>query len=233
MEFKLKTRVVMNSPDSTIRQPGPHLTPEQMRQYESRELAPDEVASVHKHLGACAQCRRILRGKLGQIPIPAEALAMPEPLHLGYEELVAYMDGTTAGHAARERAEAHLFLCSACSRELADLEHLEKQLSLPALAAVAAPSASKAVSGLSLRARMAKLFATPGLARQLGYGLAAIVTGIYVLLQAGIGGGPATGAPGAAHVFARGAQSPGLGLGGIVLVGAGLAYLLYVLFKKK
>lgn len=223
----------MNSSDSTTRQPGPHLTPDQIRQFESRELALDEVAAVHRHLGGCAQCRRFLRDRLGQIPIPPEALAMPEPLHLSYEDLVAYMD-RKASHEAKDRAEAHLFLCSACSRELAGLEQFEKQLSLPAIAESTAPSAGKpAASGMSLRARLATLFAVPGLGRQLAYGLAAIVAGVFVLLQAGIGGVPVASAPGAARVFAPGAQSPGLGLGGIVLVGAGLAYLLYVLFKKR
>ena len=233
MDFRLKIKVIMSSSDSTIRQQGRHLTPEQIHDYQSTALPLDELVSIYRHLDECGPCRRTLRFEIGEIQIPAEALAIPEPLHLSYEELVAFMD-QKADETAKEHAEAHLFLCSACSRELEGLERLEKQLSVEKPAEALVAPAKKTVNAVGLRERIARLFAVPGIEWQLGYGLVAIMAGILVLYRANMGVGAAAGASGAARVFAPISQTPsGLGLGGIVLVGGGVAYLLYLLFKKR
>ena len=218
----------MGTRGSEIEEHGAHLTREQMQSYRVRTLGPEELALAGQHLSGCDACRRALRSVMGPIVLPEEVKAMPEPLHLTYAQITAYLDGKS-GLQEKERTEAHFFLCASCSRELEDLRRLDLQLAAP----VVEQSEVKA-EPIPLRQRLAQFFAVPGRSGQLGFASAAMIAGFVLLYRADLATESHVGVGGAAHVIRVGAElHPGLSLGGILLVGLGLGYLLYVLLKKR
>ena len=216
----------MSSPSSGIQKNGAHLTPEQMQSYRSRTLGVEELVLASRHLEGCAACRRALRSVMGAVALPEEVRMIPEPLHLSYEQITAYLDGTSPDV---ERTEAHLFLCASCSRELEDLRTFDSQLAVPA-----EEKAEIQAERVPLRERLGRLFAVPGLAGRLGFSCAAMIAGFVLLYRADLSTEFQAGSGGAAHVMRIGAEMhPGLSVGGILLVGLGAASLLYFLLRRR
>jgi anti-sigma factor RsiW len=165
---------------------------------------------------------------MAKIALPEDVTAMREPLHLSYEEITAFMDGTAEAR-QKERAEAHLFLCTGCTRELEGLRRMDEQLAMPFVV----PKQVKAPPTPILK-RMAQFFTISGRAPQLGYALGAIIAGIAVLIKTEVRTATSSGAAGAARVVDMNADlHQGLSLGGIALVVVGTVYLIYVLLKKR
>jgi anti-sigma factor RsiW len=158
------------------------------------------------------------------VQLPEEIAAMPEPLHLSYEQMTAYIDGGLGG-AEKDMVESHTFLCTACSREIADLKRLDMQLAAPA------EEVKAAEPKMSLGQRIAEFFAVPGRVRELGLALGAIVAGLF-LFQARSGTGAVS--PSSTHLWHLGAgATSSLHLGGYALVIGGIAYIAYSLLRKR
>ena len=203
-----------------------HLNEETMRRFQDRSLAQEEWHAAHQHLNQCGSCRRALRGRIGPLPLPEEIDAIPEPLHLGYEQITAYLDNTLRP-ADKQRAEAHLFLCVDCNREIEGLRKLDAQWAAEPVRTVETVPESK----LPLAVRLARFFRVPGRAREMGMAFGVIVMGLF-LFQAGRGTTGVSRA--AARVIHLGADSnAGLSYGGYGFIALGLAYMLFSLFRKR
>lgn len=216
----------------------PHLTEEQMLLYQNRALAVEDLLSADRHLGSCGRCRRIMLARMGPVPLPREVEHISEPLHLSYEQIAKFLDGTLTA-AEKARAEAHFFLCAGCSRELEGLKRLDMQLvAAPASspAQVQSPGqTSKAPAVVPFTRRIAEFFAVPGRIRDFGLAFGAMAAGLLVMIQANYVTNPAVGGSrDAARLLMPDAHGhPGLGMGGIVLLFLGAGYLLYSLRRKK
>jgi hypothetical protein len=206
-----------------------HLDEEILRKYQSRTLAGEDLRSADQHLSGCPGCRRVLLARMGPIALPPQAMEMPEPLHLTYEQISAYVDGKVAV-ADKERIEAHAFLCASCRREVAGIRRFDEQLAAQAVTVQAAAS-----PGNSLIDRIARFFAVQGRTREFGLALGAIVAGFFLLYQADRT--VRDGAPGgsdAARLIHLGANAhPGMNLGGFVLLTAGIGFIVYSLWRKR
>jgi len=197
-----------------------------MRRFQDRSLAQGEWRAAHQHLNQCGSCRRALRGRIGPLSLPEEIAAIPEPLHLPYEQMTAYLDDTLSP-ADKQRAEAHLFLCVDCNREIEGLRKLDAQWAAEPIRTLQTLSESK----LPLAVRLARFFCVPWRAREMSMAFGVIVIGLF-LFQAGRG---TTGVSRtAARVIHLGADSnAGLSYGGYGFIALGLAYMLFSLFRKR
>ena len=204
--------------------------PEQFGPDRSHSLPPDEFVSIDRHLKGCANCRQLALARVpaGSIRLPEEVLAIKEPLHLSYEEISSYVDGSLAG-GQKDRVEAHAFLCESCGREIADLKRLDQQWAAEIPEKLAEPE------GVSIFQRIASFFATPWRVREFGLALGAIVAGTLVIFQADRSSrAPAPASGEAAKLMYIGASGhSGFALGGLLLIVAGLVFLGYSMRKKK
>jgi hypothetical protein len=204
--------------------PQAHLTDEWIGKYQAKSLAVEDLESASRHLNDCGTCRRVLLARMGPVRLPEELAEMPEDLHLSYEEIAGYIDGKLDA-AGRDQVEAHTFICTTCSSEIADLRRLDAQLAAPV--AAVRPEATRR----SLGQRIAQLFQVPGMTRELILALGAIVAGIFLLLPAGPG---RESGPYADTLTRLGADGrAGLHIGGYALVIGGVVYLLYRLWKRR
>jgi hypothetical protein len=205
-------------------QTTPHPTFEQLEAWQRRTLDPARLLEVDRHLSGCAGCRRGLLARVGAPSLPEEVRAMPEPLHLAYEQLSGYVDGTLSP-GQREQVDAHTFICASCKRELGDLERFELQLSnVP----VAEP-----VLGVSWFQRIVAFFEAPGRAREFGLAFGAIIAGIFAMLHANHAQKSGGGSGAEAQLIHLGVNAhPGFALGGLLLIVAGAAYMLHSALKK-
>lgn len=201
-----------------------HLNEELMQKYQTRSLAVEERRAADRHLSGCGSCRRVLLARMGAVQLPEEIAALPEPLHLSYEQMTAYIDGQLSG-GDKDLVEAHTFLCASCSREIADLQRLDAQLAAPTVEVKAA------APKVSIGQRIAQFFAAPGRMRELGLALGAIVAGVFLFQSGNRSGG---GSPVAARIVHLGpGAASSLHLGGYALVTAGIAYIVYSLWRKR
>jgi len=105
-----------------------HLTEEQIRLY--RKLPAEELFSVDHHLSLCEDCRNRLaesQKSMKQIPELRSYFSTPEPDHLLFEQLKAYVD-STLNETDREIIESHLSLCNQCEQDTADLRQIRSDL---------------------------------------------------------------------------------------------------------
>jgi predicted anti-sigma-YlaC factor YlaD len=213
---------------STNREPqAAHLSEDQMRRYRDRTLTIEERQAAGLHLGGCGACRRALLSRMGPVALPEEAASLPEPLHLSYEQITAYVDGKLAP-TDKDRAENHLFICGSCRREVEDIRLLDVQLA-------SAVEEKAAVQRTPFLQRLARFFAAPGRGREFGLAFGAIIAGFFLLYGAGPAGqrGPES-ARGAARLMMSTAHAhPGLNVGGFLLVTLGLSYLAYSLWRRR
>jgi hypothetical protein len=216
----------MSAPSKNGRPHPLHLNEETMRRFHDRSLAVEEWRAAHHHLNGCGSCRRALLARMGPVRLPEEIADIPEPLHLSYEQITAYVDDQL-DPAGKGRAEAHLFLCSSCSRELAGLRKLDVQLAAPPATAIAAPAPEPKQP---LSARLFSFFRAPGRPRELGMAFGVIVIGLF-LFQAG-DKTTAVSRTAARLIHLGGDSSVGLSYGGYAFIAAGLAYMLYSLLRR-
>ena len=206
-----------------------------MRLYQERELATEDLRKADKHLTVCGRCRRNLLAQMGPVALPEDARQMPEPLHLSYEQIAGYLDGSLTAMQKRQ-AESHLFLCASCSRELKGLKGFDARMAAsPAAPQKAVQAAVKVQAEVPFTRRMAEFFRVPGRIRDFGLAFGAMAAGILVLIQANYVTTPGTGGSGdAARLLMPSVHGhPGLGMGGILLLFLGAGYLWYSLRRKK
>jgi len=200
------------------------LNKELIDRYQAHSLAVEERQRADRHLSSCGSCRRVLMARMGPVRLPEEIADMPEPLHLTYEQITAFIDDRLS-RTEMDVLESHTFLCAACSREIADLKRLDMQLA-PRVAEERPAEEKK-----SLGQRVAEFFRMPGRVRELGLALGVIVAGLF-LFQAGSGTGAGSRVADLFVHLGANAQSS-LHLGGYALVAAGIAYIAYSLLRKR
>jgi hypothetical protein len=104
-----------------------HPTRAALASYREGALTPAELLAVDDHIAGCSDCRQSLSpGADAGTALRRFAEAFGGD-HLPYEVMERHVDGNVDGRAAPgEEAliQAHLALCSACARELADLATL-------------------------------------------------------------------------------------------------------------
>jgi Putative zinc-finger len=202
-----------------------HLNEEWIRKYQSKSLAAEELEAAGRHLSDCGSCRRVVLERMGPVRLPEELSELPEPLHLSYEQITAYIDDKLGG-ADRERVDAHTFICASCSREIEDLRKLDAMLAEPEAEVKTEPAR------VSLWERLAQAFRVPGAVPKFGMALGAVVLGVFLLLPLKFGGG---GGGGDIDNLVRraGSASPGLSFGGLALVVGGVLYIVYRLLRRR
>jgi hypothetical protein len=105
---------------------GTHLTDEQIGFY--RKLPAQELFVVDDHLAVCEECRnRLAESQQDRIETVNPYLFAPEPDHLLFEQLKAYVDGSV-DQTDQEIVESHLSLCSQCAEDEADLRKIRADL---------------------------------------------------------------------------------------------------------
>ncbi len=202
-----------------------HLDEEWIRKYQSKSLAAEELETAGRHLSDCGSCRRVVLERMGPVRLPEELADLPEPLHLSYEQITAYIDGKPGG-AEKERVEAHSFICSSCSREIEDLRKLDALLAEPEAEVKTEPAR------VSLWERMMQAFRVPGAVPKFGMALGAIVVGVLLLNPGGRAGSGGGGFPNLIQEFGTGLHE-GIHLGGYALVAAGVVYIAYLLMRRR
>lgn len=103
-----------------------HLSETQLTGYSGRNLEPDELLAVDRHLASCDECHERLTRILPAVAnLPVES--DEAPFHLDYEQhLEPYVDGK-ANDIDREIVDSHVALCSKCATDLKDLLEFKRQ----------------------------------------------------------------------------------------------------------
>jgi hypothetical protein len=215
----------MNTGSQNGRIEQAHLNEEWIRKYQSRSLAAEELEAAGRHLNDCGACRRVLLASMGAVRLPEELAELPEPLHLSYEQITAYIDGKLAG-ADKERVETHSFICGSCSREIADLRKLDALLAEPESEVKTEPSR------VSVWERMAQAFRMPGAMPKFGLALGAIVVGFFLLSPRGQTGGNWSPHYDWFRGMGAGAHEV-LHLGAYALIIGGVVYIAYRLLGRR
>jgi anti-sigma factor RsiW len=116
-----------------------HLSNEQIQAYRQRSLPGEELLELSEHIGTCEACRARLASpaeRADRIRAFQRSL-QAEPVHLSYEELEAYVDGTMAV-VDRTAVEAHTRACRTCATDLDEILALRRELE-PVRAALPEP----------------------------------------------------------------------------------------------
>lgn len=88
-----------------------HATAEELQALRRRELDPDAIVALTRHLADCESCAALARGAATPVRHPDLE-----------EELFPYVDGTLGVEQRRKVAE-HLLVCARCREDVADAEH--------------------------------------------------------------------------------------------------------------
>lgn len=210
-----------------------HLTAIEIKAYASHAIATSALLKLDRHLATCAVCRYELRRSVPAPALPDVVVAMEEPSHVTYEEMLAYMDGSV-GEAARERMETHGSICRSCAKELKDLQQFDARLASE-LNVTSAAKGSEAPGWLSkIRDGFGQFLAAPQRLRFAASGIGLMALGVVSLAQAHVESSAAQrGSLAMSHLSLLSSISqPHLFYGGFVVAGAGAVALLYGLFKK-
>jgi hypothetical protein len=211
-----------------------HLTEEQLQGYAKRTLASDGLVRTDRHLATCPSCRRMLRELGASVSLPADVPTV-DVLHLTFEQMTAFIDGQTPD-AERERVETHALICKQCAQELNGLQAFEVTFAKQP-EAVAAQVGQRVIVPLprpGIAEWLSRFFAAPQRMRYVGVSLCLILFG-YLTMSNGHGDPGLTqyGDTSMRVVTVSGASAhPVIFLGGILLIVAGIAGVLYGLFKK-
>ncbi len=110
-----------------------HLSAQLIARYGRRALSPAELLAADDHLAICAACRQ-RASEAGNWSAACAALradlrqaASAAPEHLGYEQIVAYVDHAL-DETAGEIVESHLESCRQCFAEVEDLRAFKAAL---------------------------------------------------------------------------------------------------------
>lgn len=207
---------------------GHHLGEDQMAGFEQRTLAPDDLRTADRHLAGCAACRRALLARRTFLVLPDEVAAMEGPLHLSYEQISAYVDGLLPAD-EKEGADAHLFLCVSCRREVEDLQRLEARL-----AELPIQSHHEPAPGVHWLRQIREFFAVSGRMRALAVSMGVFILGFVLTSHAARTGVAGLGSTIAAEVTSpSGSAHPVAALGGMLLMAGAAGYFLYSLRKRK
>jgi hypothetical protein len=116
-----------------------HISTNLIERYRRRQLEPDEMLALDKHLGTCADCRRQLRANLSLTPalhqLQANVLAVPDEVseHPAENQLRAYlMERLDA--VDRELLESHLEFCADCQLRTSKLGSSIQPITEPGVA---------------------------------------------------------------------------------------------------
>ncbi len=109
-----------------------HLSKETTARLLSRQLPPDELVAMSRHLALCPECRQQLdAGKVSSgaasLVNDLQAPARADDLHLKYEQLEGYVDELLP-QADRQQVSKHLETCDNCAREVKELTSLRENL---------------------------------------------------------------------------------------------------------
>src|SRR4051812_30327222 len=99
-----------------------HLTPEQLRRYQDRTLAPGELLSADRHIADCGECRGVLFHRSG-VQAQLSGLRSRFSEHLAYEQIVAMTEGR-----GDPKYADHLKECPQCRAEVEDLRQFRREL---------------------------------------------------------------------------------------------------------
>ena len=110
-----------------------HLTTEILQAYVARTLGPEDLLRADGHLQKCDRCH----GSITELKPMQEAAAVilsgackaqaDLDMHLSYEQMEAYVDGTI-DDVAHEIADVHTASCSFCLDQLNDLRELKESI---------------------------------------------------------------------------------------------------------
>src|SRR5581483_4373334 len=111
-----------------------HLNNEQIRAYHQRTLPAAELLDVSQHLGGCEACRALMAPRR-EVSLAVQAFqekirSGAGPLHLTYEEIEAYVDGTMAAP-DRASVESHARECGSCAEDVEGIRALRRELQHP------------------------------------------------------------------------------------------------------
>lgn len=117
-----------------------HLSNEQLAAYHQRTMPPAELLLVSEHLGACDSCRARLMtpGEQAGGLRAVKTSLQSEPIHLSYEELETYVDGTMTAP-DRVVLEAHARECRTCATDLEEIQAVRRESEPAPRATVAEP----------------------------------------------------------------------------------------------
>src|SRR5579884_261143 len=109
----------------------PHLTDEQIQAYRERVLGARDLLEISEHLGGCESCRARVAApeKIASAVrmVKAALRTEAEGVHLAYDEMEAYVDGTLFA-SRRSGVEAHARGCRSCAASLRELGDLRREL---------------------------------------------------------------------------------------------------------
>lgn len=112
----------------------PHLRDDEIRAYRERSLPAAQLLAFSDHLSACEVCRERLAAPrevvAGVGTVRGMLQAEAASAHVGYEEIAAYVDGTTTAQ-ERNAVEAHTRECPSCASDLAEIQALRVELEGP------------------------------------------------------------------------------------------------------
>ncbi len=106
-----------------------HVTAQQIEQYRSKGMPPEDLLAFDRHVAQCGKCRDQLAGEEPVTALLAGlASAAAAPEHLSYDQMTAYVDAKS-DDLDREIVESHVELCARCAAELGDLAAFAQRLS--------------------------------------------------------------------------------------------------------
>lgn len=118
-----------------------HLTQEQVSNYQSGALPPDELLQADDHLHECAACRTSAEVAPETVNTLSAAFGLHDAAtvtHLAYEQMAALVDDDL-GEVEREIALGHLVDCVSCAAEVRELSAFRVALEAEEDAPVAPP----------------------------------------------------------------------------------------------
>src|SRR5437763_3082977 len=111
-----------------------HLSDEQIRRYRERSASDPELLEVSEHIGGCEACRTRLASPdelaAGARAFRSAIRAEAGPVHVSYDALEGYVDGTMSS-GDRLELEAHVRDCASCESDLDGIWAVRRELDVP------------------------------------------------------------------------------------------------------
>jgi len=103
-----------------------HVTSQRLQQLRRRELTPEEIVEVTRHLAACAECAAAARREidLGRAAAGLADAALADEHPDVEREIFPYADGTLDAD-GRSAIEDHLATCATCAEVVDDLRRID------------------------------------------------------------------------------------------------------------